>query len=288
MNQASTVFESYNKVIETCYDKFLKNIRPNDSLRTFDDEIEDYISISLKKWALEPLKELNGKTPEEYFCSFQSLDLLMDLFKMGSKICHQGLPEPLIKKLGEFGDAAADMLIEIAHDKALIDTDDIDIPLSAIDVLGELKEARAVKPLIDMMVEYEDSSYDIVREHAVDALATIGFPALEQILEKVESMLQNAAPGWAPNNAFQGLNSVLAFIGKDNKSDRIYYHLKNSFAKTGNLFMAACLGVYGDGRAIPFLRGYAEKNIEKIDAGTLYEIKLAVETLGGSMDDIIL
>jgi len=289
LERAVAVFESYNKVIEGCYDKFLKKIKPDDLYKDdFSEKIENYVNDALRKWSSEPLKDLNGITPEEYFNSFQSLDQLMDLFKTGSKICHRGLPEALIRKLKELGDAASDMLIEIAHDRTLIDTDDVDISLMAIDLLGQWKEVKAVKPFIDMMIEYEDSNYDIVREHIVDALSSIGFPALGPVFEKVESMLQNAASDWVPDNAFLGLNSVLASIGKANKSDRIYYHLKNSFTRTGHVSIAECLGIYGDGRAVPFLRGYALKNIKKMDATTLYEIKRAVEALGGNMDDIIM
>jgi len=50
---------------------------------------------------------------------------------------------------------------------------------------------------------------------------------------------------------------------------------------------AACLAAYGDGRAIPALRGYIEKNRNTIDSVTFFEIKGAIEKLGGNADDLI-
>ena len=76
-------------------------------------------------------------------------------------------------------------------------------------------------------------------------------------------------------------------VGRSDKSDRIFYKLKDAFKKIKNKRIGAeCLANYGDGRAIPLLRGYTERYIDNISPDEYYEIKLAVERLGGSMEGI--
>jgi len=69
--------------------------------------------------------------------------------------------------------------------------------------------------------------------------------------------------------------------------DSIYRTIKSTFLKMENkIFGAICLGNFGDGRAIPVLRGYIEKNRNTIDFETFLEIKSSIYRLGGNIDDI--
>ena len=43
---------------------------------------------------------------------------------------------------------------------------------------------------------------------------------------------------------------------------------------------------YGDGRAIPMLKGYVNRNKHSIDRDLFYEIMSAVQNLGGDISDI--
>lgn len=63
--------------------------------------------------------------------------------------------------------------------------------------------------------------------------------------------------------------------------------LKEYFLKYEKVVLGASnLAEYGDSRAIPALRGYAQRHMALLDKETFYEIKSAVERLGGNMDDL--
>lgn len=47
-----------------------------------------------------------------------------------------------------------------------------------------------------------------------------------------------------------------------------------------------CLGDYGDGRAVPLLKSYLDRNVSTIDRQFFYETISAVKRLGGDISDI--
>ena len=47
-----------------------------------------------------------------------------------------------------------------------------------------------------------------------------------------------------------------------------------------------CLGDYGDGRAVAFLRGWVLKHPEVTDKGILSEIYSSIKRLGGQYEDL--
>ena len=80
---------------------------------------------------------------------------------------------------------------------------------------------------------------------------------------------------------------ALAEIGHTHKSEPVYRCLKNAFQSMDNkLIGALCLKSYGDGRAVPSLRGYLEKNRGKVDQETFNEIISVIRSLGGSIDGL--
>ncbi|NMB95129.1 MAG: hypothetical protein GYA02_00715 [Clostridiaceae bacterium] len=118
-------------------------------------------------------------------------------------------------------------------------------------------------------------------ESARDALISIGEPAIRPLLDLLTKTEEY-------NDYHEYLAMALANIAKDYKSEEIYKCLRKMFRKHNNkIVMADCLAHYGDGRAIPALRGYIEKNIDNVDPDTLYSFGLAIKELGGSMDDFV-
>ena len=55
---------------------------------------------------------------------------------------------------------------------------------------------------------------------------------------------------------------------------------------TNKIYAVICLMEYGDGRAIPMLKGYVNRNKHSIDRDLFYEIMSAVQNLGGDISDI--
>ena len=47
-----------------------------------------------------------------------------------------------------------------------------------------------------------------------------------------------------------------------------------------------CHGDYGDGRAVPLLKGYLDRHVHEIDRQFFYETLSAIKRLGGDITDI--
>ncbi|HOJ11298.1 MAG TPA: hypothetical protein PK733_11995 [Clostridiales bacterium] len=132
--------------------------------------------------------------------------------------------------------------------------------------------------------EYEkDEMVDLFGEVIRDALVSIGENAIRPLIDILTNTNEYGEP-------HEYLAMALADIGKDNRSDEIYRCLKKMFLKYDKdkkNITSDCLAVYGDGRAIPALRGYIEKNLDRIDEDIFYAVKIAIDKLGGNMDDIV-
>lgn len=186
------------------------------------------------------------------------------------------------------------------------------IPLEGIKILGGWKTEKAAQLIIDFLgrlnninnqrelyksdrnekdkkfteydqdsEEYIDLDMDLFYEVAREALINIGKPSISLLIDTLEK-----AEKYYEYHEY--LTMALAEIGENNKTEEIYKCLKKMFRKHDNkIVMADCLGQYGDGRAIPTLRGYIERNINDISKDILFTVNSVIEELGGSMEDIL-
>ena len=281
MEKGELFFESFNMAVEAAYDKYFK---------AADKEIlkgianEDGLKLIIKnetgKWQSITLNELDGKTPAEYVDSIDSLEGLVELFNTGAIVCDNDLPSIFSARLRSYGDMAIDALLKLCGDRRLSNMEDmLPVQLMAIKVLGDWRVERAVTPLIELLY-YKCDNTEIISEKVKDSLVSIGRNALGSIMKAVDERgLASAAVDY--------LLMALSDIGRENKSDDVYKCLKNSFLNMPDKDIGAiCLGDYGDGRAIPALRGFLEKNSNCIGKETYYEIVAAIRRLGGIADDL--
>ncbi len=281
MTEAGNLFESYNMAVEKGFNRIFENNKDTDILSLDDKEMFKLVAGDISEWENTPSSDIGGITPLQYFNNIKELEVLMDLFITGSVICNYDMPASFIDRLKAHGDRASDFLTGLATDKSLIsDSNNYLTAVAAVKVLGQWRESRSIESIINFFVnkmDENDENYDIVAEETAHYLVEIGIPSIEPLLK----VLENAQ---SLNSNFEYLLKALSDIGKDNKSDRIFYCLKNSFRNMENKALGALyLKSYGDSRAIALLRGYVEKNEGKIDSVTFYEIKHAVESLGGSL-----
>ena len=283
MDNIENLFREYNDIVKQTYlDYYLEvESKPFSVYDKNEDEFEKQLEKNVRKWEYKPSKSIGGGSPSEYFNSLDGLELLIDAFKNGSRICDRDLPHSFINKLYSYGERAVAELARLAADKSLIDDEDNRIiPLMAIRVLGTWKDETHAGMLVNLLKDYAGKT-DIVAEEIKNALVAIGKGCIEILVDEI-----NAFPQIGESLVYMVM--ALAEIGADNRSDGIFQCLKNAFRKMERKAIGAiCLGIYGDGRAIPLLRGYAQKNLNTIDRMTFYEIKSQVEKLGGNMDDII-
>lgn len=284
MDKNRIVFESYNMAVAAGYNGYLGKKSSTDMLNGLKDddvELKAFLRDAVENWESTPLDGLDGLTPAEYFRSIEDLGSLIEVFKAGAALCDERLPDLLVEELKKFGIGAVNALVDIAcgHSISHEEGDSLLVPLMAIKLLGEWKADRALCPLIRLMGEIPPQN-ELLLEGIRDAFINIGAPAVDVIVRHMEEAKKIG-------DAEEYLLTALATAGSGNKTEQAYRCLKNSFLKMENKAIGAiCLGIYGDGRAIPALRGFIEKNAGCIDRETFYEIKYAIRRLGGNADDL--
>jgi hypothetical protein len=283
--EAEEVFKSYNEFAVCCYENFLKekakHIRGDKELEYEECELLEYVNEQLQKWTTMPVDSIEGITPIQYFQSLKGLDNLIEVFKIGSKICDDVLPDVFLDALKSYGQEAVDRLFGLAVNKDFILDmgENYAIPLMAIKVLSLWKEERAVPVLIDLLMELDESN-ELFLESIKQALVDIGERALMPVFNSI-----NDAPHIGVRQEY--LIMALSEAGKYHKSDFLYKCLKDSFLRMRNKVIGAlCLAGYGDGRAVPALRGYILKNYTRMDRNSFGDILWAIKELGGEIQDL--
>lgn len=230
------------------------------------------------KWLSEQLPEI-GKTPCEYMDE-AGFEEITEMFCDGAEICDDEMPAIYLDKLLYYGDKAIDFLIGTAMKINTGQGEESPAPsVMAVRILGRQKSGKAVLPLINVLDASRGIS-ELMQETARDALNGIGHTAVDLIIQEMSS-------GNRSDETCEYLVMSLAEIGKDCRSDEIYLALKNAFHQLPDKVVTAdCLANYGDGRAIPALRGYLLKNGEDISRESFYDIVSAVRRLGGRIDDL--
>lgn len=287
MEKAEVLFESYNMAVEESYNEIFMSNKSHDFLNIEDENIRKHLEGDLANWANTPNANLGGISPKEYFKTFTELEQLIELFKMAAKFCDSDIPEPLLDRLKMFRDDAVNELLDIASDNNLLyDDDEQIIPLMAIRTIGKWKSVSSLERLIKLIFEINEINEDneIIIEEILGAMIQIGQSAAKRIMEILN---ESSNIGNLEEYLLDTLVKLGVNIKDRNLYDLIFRTIKSTFNKMENkLFGAICLGNFGDGRAIPALRGFVEKNKNTIDYETFLEIKSSIHRLGGDMDDI--
>ncbi len=283
MTTEEILFTSYNGAVERGYDNVFKSMNKKNALKGVYPEaekIEESVRESVKKWEETPIESLNNLTPAQYINQINDFDYMIQLFREGAKICDDSLPAIFLNKLKEFSNEAVDAVMKLAADRDLLENSvESDIPFMAVKVLGEWKVERAVECLIGLLFEAVGKNEPFA-DSIKNALISIGKFSVEKIIKALDD-------SETIGDVQEYLLTILAEAGKNNRSDDVYRCIKSTFRKMENKTIGAiCLGNYGDGSAIPALRGYIQKNRDTLDPETYYEIKSAIFRLGGQIDDI--
>lgn len=269
---AEILFEKYNQALGDAFDSILDD----DTLKVSEIEtmeLDGLVASKMSNWEQTPLEDIGGISPRQYFEGLSTLEEAMEHVNAAAVLCDDEPPMALVDKVASFGEPAVEALLKVAGDTA----NEGCLCVEAVKVIGRLKAAGAAGPLVQMLlIQRED---ELARESIVEALGFIGSPAITHLLTRI-------GEAGTIGDGEEYMISALSTIGRNHPSDEIYKCLKGSFLRMGNKVLGAlCLGEYGDGRAIAFLRGYVEKNRETIDKVTYYQIKSSVHMLGGGMGD---
>jgi len=152
---------------------------------------------------------------------------------------------------------------------------------ACLELLIELRDGSLIAAILDRFLSYPET-----RDFVADSIAGYveAFPEVSVpfIIDKLDSNSDSGLTG-----PFEDLVIILSRIGKNQPSEDIYMALKHAFRYMKNkIYAVICLMEYGDGRAIPMLKGYVNRNKDTIERDLFYEIMSAVRNLGGDISDI--
>lgn len=244
--------------IDNLFDKYIEKYVLDNVGKLKPEEIENKIPVLYAEFGDVPQKELDGKTPNEFYRGFSPEELLACLRD------HIEKDVPVSDFLIEAITANKDS--EKAVKSALMIENDEQFTAYLMNILNDLK---AEIPLERYM---EFALYDYPEN--------IGELATEALIENADKVKDKVLKSFdlAAEDKKDRLSEILASV--KNKSDDVFDKLVYEFVKNKKKIplYANYLAKYGDERAIPFLKTAIEG---KVNYQEFEELKFAIECLGG-------
>lgn len=225
------------------------------------EEIEDNIPLLYEKFGNENLKDLDGKTPNEYYKQFSATQLL------------DCLKEHLEKNI-----PVSDFLCEALQDnpenenaliKALSEEKGEEYTLYVMNMLDALGSKKCYREYLQFVLwDYSEP----IKELATELLCNMAESVSDEILSQFKDCSKEIK---------EYLTQILSYAPQQ---DGIFDILIEEFVKNQDNIplYAGYLAKYGDERALPFLLTAIEG--EKINYFDFEELRFAIEALGGQYD----
>lgn len=227
-----------------------------------DDELEDLTAECSESWENEPCEGYGGKTPREYFAEIKDARRLAEIF---AEDAAEGEP------LAVIADALSALPGASAALCALLEDENANVRAraEAADLLLRM-DAAPVESLTELALAGDTP--EELRERAIEALACSDGETV------YEAAAQRAADA-------EGMSALIAgelLVGSGVRSDRVTELLLRLTEDRETLPRALQLiAAYGDESVLPRLKKLAES----CDYATYTDIRSAVESLGGELDE---
>lgn len=242
----------------------------------------------------EPVDVLDGKSMKECFETL-SFDELTEILEYCALELDREAPESLIEVMASESNGNRDKVKAYAE-KIINESAWIEEEMTNEDSLFEMEFTKA-KNCFALLIKTGDESlvtkvldrfisYPQTRDFVADSMALYvqAFPevTVPYIITKISENKQDGLEG-----PFEDLVIILGKIGNENPSDEIFLALKDAFrSMTNKIYGVICLADYGDGRAVPLLKGYVNRHQDDISRELFYEIMSSIQKLGGDIADI--
>lgn len=265
--------------------KLLKSIEDSMDCHGFTNLMTQAIVEIIKvmgEWEEKSFPELDGLTPKQYFDSLNTINDFVELVSLLEAKNKGILPVGLFERIKKFDDAFSDDLLNALESIQLGEEKCFSSEQKAIvRITGILGLPKFINALIGIIYQLDnEKSNEDTFTALMNAITGIGEPALESLINLVENIEKKG-------RLYGYLILTIGKIASENKSERIYRLLKDYFRKSENKVIEAnALAVYGDGRAIPAIRGYVERNLEDLSYWEYSQFREAVLLLGGNMSDL--
>ena len=278
INKSSIQFRKANK-------KLLKSLADSMDYDRFNSIMIEAVAGSIKvidDWEQKSYAELDGLTPRQYFDSLCTVEDIVELISIIEEKNGGILPLGLYERIKTLDTTFSDDLLNILESIQLGEEKCFTSKQKAIVKIAEiLALPKFMNALIHIIYQLDDQKSDedtITR--VMNAIREIGESALEPLINLVEN-------SYKKGRLYGYLILTVAKIASKNRSERIYRLLKDYFRKSETkIIEASALSIYGDGRAIPAIRGYVERNLEDLSYWEYSQLRNAVLLLGGDMSDL--
>ena len=242
--------------LDELFDKYISDYVYSNIGKVKPEEIENKMPVLYAEFGNKKLKELDGKTPNEYYKGFKTEELL------------SALKEHIEKKV-----AVSDFLCEA------IEAGDITA------VINELGKENGEEYTLYLMNFIDVSGSDLAADRLLDFIVWDYSAPIRELATEI----LNKFPEKVKKRIISSFNDVSAdkkvclaeILSHSDKDDETFALLINAFtesAKSVSIY-AGYLGKYGDERAIPFLEKAADD--EKTDYADFEELRFNIELLGG-------
>lgn len=226
------------------------------------DRIEAEMPDLYRKWLKLPADFLGGISPEAYFARYETPEALIGVMR---EYQAPGIPMPeaLLERMGELGQAAASALTALAADEHA----DVALRMTALNLLIELESEEPMAlclRLIDRRAR-EDELADV----AAELLSALGARAVPAMLERLDTASDDA------------LDTYLDLLCNFPGDERIYKLTVERFLRLADqrALYANLLAKLGDERALePLKRVLSLSDLGYLD---YLEVVNAIEALGG-------
>ena len=226
------------------------------------DIIEGMMPDVYMEFLAKPATWLGGKAPQDYFGQYddaaQLVDWLCEYERTGVPV-----PDLLLDRIGELGDAAEAPLLALLDNDATPDA----AVMTAISLLREIESTAPMRRYIERIAALE--SPDERADMYAESLQSMGEAVVAPILAALP------AAGETGRDIFADILSN--FPGQE-ESFRLLMERFERCDDRRALF-ASYLAKYGDDRALPALRRAAED--PQVNYLDFVEISSAIEALGG-------
>ncbi len=279
------VINSHSKNFKKSNKKLLKSIGDSMDYRRMTDVMTEAIVGSIyvmDEWENTSLNELDGMTPKQYFESLSSINEIIELYALLEEKNGGILPNGFTERVKKLEDVVVpDLLvisdsIDLGESKCLNPTQK-----ASVHIVETLGNPQFINQLLKVISQLDDEKSDEETfTRIMDAIRAIGEPALDSLIDLVENRTKK-------DRLYIYLILTISKIASSSKSERIYSLIKNCFRKSEKKYVEAnALAIYGDGRAVPAIRGYVEKNLEDLSYWEYTQLRDAVLLLGGNVSDL--
>lgn len=265
--------------------KLLKSIEDSMDYHRFTNLMTEAVVESIKvmdEWEEKSFPELDGLTPKQYFDGLSTINDIVELVSLLEEKNGGILPTGLSERIKRFDDTFSDDLLNTLESIQLGEEKCFTSEQKAIVHIAEiLALPKFVNALIGIIYQLDNEKSDEDTFTGVmNTIREVGEPALESLINLVENSEKKG-------RLYGYLILTIGKIASKNKSERIYRLLKDYFRKSETkVIEAGALSIYGDGRAIPAIRGYVERNLEDLSYWEYSQLRDAVLLLGGDMRDL--